>query len=184
MKTNTAKTGSERQIISNSQWNNIIEVCYSQFFSPQARAEAAKHKSSSRLSNTLIMLHDFSTIVEAKRSMSAGDVGRLMIVWKKWSLMSQSLPGITNYSSYLPRLVLLLTVILPPSLRKYLRHNLPISPSGRKNHFVSKDFWLEIQNYWIKYFYNHNGMGTQIERLRNVFSLNIFLVCVNCCIII
>jgi hypothetical protein len=123
-----------------------------------------------------MMLHDFSTVVEAKRSMKAGDVGRLRIVWSKWCLMTQALPGITNYSSYLPQMVLLLTVILPPSMRKYLRHNLLISPTGRLNHFVAKDFWLEIQNYWLKYFYNRCGNGTQIERLRDMFSSNIMMV--------
>ena len=178
LKIHTSKPDNDRPIIPSAKWNQVIEECYSRFFSPQARSQASANPTALRLSNTLILLHDFSSVVEAKRSMKAGDVGRLILVWKKWSLMSQALKGITNYSSYLPRMVLLLTVILPPPMRKYFRHNLLISPSGRKDHFVAKDFWLEIQNYWIKYFYNNNGMGTQIDRLRNVFSLNIFLVCV------
>jgi hypothetical protein len=122
------------------------------------------------------MLHDFSTFVEAKIAMKGGDVGRLIIVWSKWCLMAQALPGITNYLSYLPRLVFLLTVFLTPSMRKYLCHNLLISPTGRKDHFVAKDFWLEIQNYWLKYFYNQCGNRTQIDWLHDVFSLNIMMV--------
>jgi hypothetical protein len=47
---------------------------------------------------------------------------------------------------------------------------------GRNDHFVAKDFWLEIQNYWIKYFYNQCGNGTQIDWLRDVFLLNIMMV--------
>jgi hypothetical protein len=108
--------------------------------------------------------------------MKAGDVGRLMLVWKKWSLMSQSLVGLTNYSSYLPRMVILLTVILPAALRKYLQHNLLFSPTGRKDHFVAKDFWLEIQNSRLKYFYNNTGNGTKIDRLRDLYSPNIQIV--------
>jgi hypothetical protein len=121
-------------------------------------------------------VHDFSTLVEAKRAMKAGDVGRLMLFWKKWCLMCQDLPGITNYSFYLPRNVLLLTVILPPSLRKFLPHNLLISPSGCRDHFVAKDFWLEVQNYWLKFLYNKSGSGTHIESLKDIFSPNIFMV--------
>jgi hypothetical protein len=105
--------------------------------------------------------------------MKAGDVGRLIIVWKKWWLMSQSLSGMTNYSSYLPRMVLLLTVLLPHDLQKFLQHNLLFSPSGRKNHFVAKDYHLETFNAWLKFFYNNTGNGTQIERLKEVYSLNI-----------
>jgi hypothetical protein len=108
--------------------------------------------------------------------MNAGDVGRLLLIWKKWSIMTQAMKGITNYSSYLPRMVLMLTIILPPDMRTYLKHNLLISPTGRDDHFVAKDYWLEIQNYWIKFLFNNNGTGTQIDRLRDVFSVNIFLV--------
>jgi hypothetical protein len=57
-----------------------------------------------------------------------------------------------------------------------LRHNLLISPSGRKDHFVAKDFWLEVQNCWLKFLYNKSGSGTQIENLKDVFSPNIFMV--------
>jgi hypothetical protein len=123
-----------------------------------------------------MLLHDFSTVVEAKRSMKAGDVGRLMLIWKKWSIMCQSLNGLTHYATYLPRTVLLLDCILPVSMRRYLRHNLLISPSGRPGHFFAKDFWLEIQNYWLKFFFNKSGQGTQVEKLCNIYSLNISMV--------
>ncbi|KAI7958836.1 hypothetical protein MJO28_002627 [Puccinia striiformis f. sp. tritici] len=172
MKTNCKPGTEERVKLPTAKWNAIVDECYSTFCTRQAR-KAAKALNCPRLYNTLLMLHDFSTVVEAKPSMKAGDIGRLLSVWKKWSLMAQALPGITNYSSYLPRQVLLLTVILPPSLRKYLRHNLLMSPTGRKDHFVAKDFWLEIQNYWLKFLYNRSGMGINIDQLRDVFSLNI-----------
>ncbi|PLW57432.1 hypothetical protein PCANC_01769 [Puccinia coronata f. sp. avenae] len=88
-------------VIETEEWNSIVEDCYTQFCTGQARKEA-KARDCSRLHNTLVMLHNFSTVVEAKRSMRDGDVGRLMIIWSKWSLMTQALPGITNYSTYLP----------------------------------------------------------------------------------
>ncbi|EFP85455.2 uncharacterized protein PGTG_11811 [Puccinia graminis f. sp. tritici CRL 75-36-700-3] len=175
MQENCKKPSEERMTIPTDRWNSIINECYDRFCSPLSRSTAAA-MDCPKLSNNLIQLHDFSTVVEAKRSMKAGDVGRLILIWKKWSLMAQALTGLTNYSSYLPRMVLLLTVFLPDSLSKYLRHNLLISPSGRPGHFVAKDFWLEIQNYWIKFLYNHSGTGTQIDRLRDVFSPNIFLL--------
>jgi hypothetical protein len=162
-------------VIETEEWNSIVEDCYTQFCTGQACKEA-KARDCSRLHNTLVMLHDFSTVVEAKRSMRDGDVGRLMIIWSKWSLMTQALPGITNYSTYLPRAVLLLTVILPPDMRKYLRHNLLITPTGCDDHFLSKDGWLEVQNYWLKHFYNDCGNGTQIDRLCNIYSPNIMMV--------
>jgi hypothetical protein len=90
--------------------------------------------------------------------------------------MAQSIKKITNYSSYLPCTVILLSGGLNPSLSKYPQHNLLISPTGRVNHFVAKDFWLEIQNYWLKYFNKKSGIGTQIDCLWDIFLPNIILV--------
>ncbi|KAA1138597.1 hypothetical protein PGTUg99_030614 [Puccinia graminis f. sp. tritici] len=175
MKTEFQDIGEKRTTIPTDQWNDIVETCYQRFCSPEARSAAALDKNT-KLSNTLIMMHDFSSVVEAKRSMSSGDIGRLMNVWKKWCLMTQGLKGLTNYSSYLPRMVLLLNEILPPALGKFLKHNLLFSPTGRKDHFVAKDNYLECQNYWLKYVYNNTGNGTKIDRLRDLFSTNILLL--------
>ncbi|EFP86716.1 uncharacterized protein PGTG_13098 [Puccinia graminis f. sp. tritici CRL 75-36-700-3] len=165
-------TDAKLETIPTDRWNNIVNSCYNDFCSPEARRSAVARENP-KLHNVLIMLHDFSSVVEASRAMKAGDVGRLMLVWKKWCLMAQALTGMTNYSSYLPRMVLLLTVILPPALQKYLQHNLLMSPSGRPDHFVAKDFHLETHNAWLKWFYNNTGNGTKIDRLRDVYSLNI-----------
>ncbi|PLW46263.1 hypothetical protein PCASD_03796 [Puccinia coronata f. sp. avenae] len=143
MKSQNHKICDERMVLTTDQWNSIVIQCFNDYCSAQARKLAS---SSPKLHNTLVQLHDFSTVVEAKRAMKDGDIGRLMIVWKKCSLS------------------------------KYLRHNLLFSPTGRKGHFVAKDFWLEIQNYWLKYFYNKSGIGTQIKRLQDIFSPNIIML--------
>jgi hypothetical protein len=158
-----------------NEWNSIIDSFYVRFCTGEARDEASTFEAPKH-NNLLIRLHEFSTVIEANRAMKAGDIGRLLLMWKKWSLMSQSLKGIHNYSSYLPRLVLLVTQFLPPSPAKLIRHSLLISPSGRKNHFVAKDYYLELQNYWLKFLFNQTGVGTRIERLKNLYSMNTHLV--------
>jgi hypothetical protein len=161
--------------IATADWNDVVEKCYSRFLSPEARRATSK-KDSPKLYGLLLRLHDFSTIVEANRAMKAGDIGRVMNMWKIWSIMSQAIPGLVNYRSYLPRMLVLLNHVVPSSLRKYILHNLLVSPSGQRNHFVAKDFYLELQNYWLKFFYNRNGVGTKIDRLQEMFSLNMSLV--------
>ncbi|PLW43781.1 hypothetical protein PCASD_09400 [Puccinia coronata f. sp. avenae] len=173
-KMSNKKLEEPRPIIPSKEWESIVNECYTRFCSSKARNEAAL-LASPKLHNTLVQLRDFSTVVEARRSMQAGDVGRLLLVWKKWCLMTQALSGCTNYSSYLPRQVLLLTQ-LPPDLAKFLRQNLLITPTGQPNHFQPKDFWLEIQNFWLKVFYNKTGNGTHIDRLKDMYSPNIMLL--------
>ncbi|KNZ55155.1 hypothetical protein VP01_2752g3 [Puccinia sorghi] len=51
-----------------------------------------------------------------------------MSIWKFWLLMSQSLPQLVNYKSYLPTLVWLLNHIFPPSLSRLICHGILISP--------------------------------------------------------
>ncbi|POW04138.1 hypothetical protein PSHT_11376 [Puccinia striiformis] len=63
----------ERVQLPTAQWNAIVEECYETYFTPKARSNAAS-KDSPKLSNTLLQLHDFSTVVEAKRAMKAGDM--------------------------------------------------------------------------------------------------------------
>ena len=161
--------------MTNEKWNNTIDQCYSKFCSKEAQAKAAIC-SSPKLHNLLIQMQDFSTVIEANQYMKSGVVGWLLNIWKMWSIMSQSLSGLTHYLAYLPQLVLLLTKIFPRSLSRFISHKMLVSPSGLPNHFVAKDLFMETHNYWIKYFYNCGGIGTQFSQLKNVFSSNIPLV--------
>jgi hypothetical protein len=58
----------------------------------------------------------------------------------------------------------------------YVMASLLFSPLGKHNHFMATDFFLEIQNYWLKQFFNHSGIGTKIDCLKDVFSINIPIV--------
>lgn len=137
------------------QFDSLVKATYVDYMSGTALANARDSKDGRR-AQVILRLRDFATVVEAQRAMSAGDIGRLMDIWKRWSVMVQGVVGLTHYSNYLPRLIRLLTTVLPAELSRVIRHSLLLSPSGRKGHFVAKDFFLEVQNYWLKYFYNNS----------------------------
>jgi hypothetical protein len=164
----------EPQPLATEDWNKHINDCYTRFCSPQARC-VANAADSPKLHNVLVRLHKFSTVIEANRAMRSGDIGELINVWRIWSFMTQSLNGLTHYSSYLLRL-LISFILLPPFFSKLMQHSLLISPSRRPGHFVPKDYFLETQNYWLKHFYNCGGVGTNMQRLKDLFSLNLPLV--------
>ncbi|KAA1139258.1 hypothetical protein PGTUg99_037582 [Puccinia graminis f. sp. tritici] len=154
----------------------IIDKTYKRFFTPEAR-DAASELSSPKLSNLLLRLTDFATIVEGNLAMKAGDTGRVMNIWKRWAVIAQGVKKLTQYSIQLPRMIILLNEILPPGMGKLIQHSMLIAPSGRPNHFVAKDSHLKSQNYWLKFFFNNSGRGTDIDRLKDVYSLNVPLVC-------
>ncbi|POW07744.1 hypothetical protein PSHT_09822 [Puccinia striiformis] len=161
----------ERRCMSSEAINHLVQKTFHCFCSGGARRAAAAAGSVSHL-NTLLHVRDFATILEANRAMKAGDPGRLMYMWERWAVMGQALPNLPHYSRHLPKLILMIKTVLPKCLATVVKSSLLISPTGRSDHFVATDFFLEVQNYWLKYFYNHSGIGTN-ERLKDVFSINI-----------
>ena len=175
MKRETEPITSDLISLTTEEISKLVQDTYDQFCSGDARRTTLARTSPAHL-NLLLRIRDFATIVEANRAMKAGDHGCLLFMWQQWAVMSQAIPKLPHYSKHLPKLVLLLNKVLPLSLAQVVQSTMLISPTGRANHFVATDFYLEIQNYWLKYFFNHSGIGTEINRLKDVFSINIPIV--------
>ncbi|KAA1068901.1 hypothetical protein PGT21_005196 [Puccinia graminis f. sp. tritici] len=149
-----------------------VDLTWDRFCSREAfQCELAKTAPSHM--NFLLRLRDFGTIIEAHRAMKAGDHGRLMYMWERWAVMTQGLGKMPHYSKHLPKLIVQLKYILPTSISEVVLNSLLISPSGKAGHFVATDQYLEVLNYWLKYFFNNSGIGTKIDRLKDVFSSSI-----------
>ncbi|KAA1126493.1 hypothetical protein PGTUg99_021912 [Puccinia graminis f. sp. tritici] len=161
--------------ISSLRIKQIVDETYKRFFSIEAKRNATIH-TSLKLSNLLLRLSDFATVVEGNSAMKSGDIGRLMNVWKRWSVIAQGIKKLTQYSIQLPRMIILLNEILPPGLGKVIKHSMFVAPSGKQKHFVAKDHYLENQNYWLKHFFNNSGRGTNIDRLKSIYSPNVPLL--------
>ncbi|OAV95821.1 hypothetical protein PTTG_26530 [Puccinia triticina 1-1 BBBD Race 1] len=161
--------------VSSETIHDWVERTYDRFCSGEAlRSDLAQNYTGHK--NFLLRIRDFGTILEANRAMKDGDYGRLMFMWQRWSVMSQGIGGMPHYSKHLPKLIILLKYILPESLSCLVMNTLLLSPRGKPGHFVATDFYLEVQNYWLKYFFNHSGIGTDIDRLKDIFSSNISLL--------
>lgn len=136
----------------------VIDQCYSKYLSFDALKESKKNKDWT-IYNMQLRLRDFGTIVECDNAMRQGDIGRVMRMWKRWSIMAQGISGLSHYAIHLPRFITILEKNLPKTLAKAIKHSLLIPSAGRGGHWVAKDFYLEIQNFWLKYFYNHSVSG-------------------------
>lgn len=151
MKLNVKTVGQERVKMTPEKMKEVIHETFNQYFGPksiQKAEDACDHK----LIRFLLRLQDFATIVEASQSMSAGDVGRMIRVWKRWSVMAHGMNHLKHYANYLPRLIILLNKTLPKDVADIIKFNLLVCPSSRKGHFVAKDFFLEVQNFWLNFF--------------------------------
>ncbi|POW01430.1 hypothetical protein PSHT_12555 [Puccinia striiformis] len=126
--------------------------------------------------NLLLCIRDIATILEAQRAMKDGDYGRLMHMWDRWAIMTQGLGKMPHYSKHLPRLIVQLKYILPNAIAQVVMNTLLISPKEKAGHFMATDQYLESENYWLKYFFNHSGIGTNINRWKDVFSSDISVI--------
>lgn len=83
---------------------------------------------------------------------SRGDVGALIRVWERWAISSQGTSHLRNYRHYIPHLLLTIKHNVPPLLRAAIIKGLLLYPSGRPNHFLPKDLFLEVLNYELTFF--------------------------------
>lgn len=135
--------------------NLILELVWDSYFDVDAIKFHQKSPNKSTY-NLCMRLRDFATVVEADSATRAGDIGRLILMWKKWAIMAQGLPGLSHYSLHLPHIILLLEQDLPFELACVIKHTLLIPSNERVGHCLAVDEYLEVHNYWLKYFYNNS----------------------------
>lgn len=73
--------------------------------------------------NMQLRLRDFASVIEGDHAMRAGDIGRVMNMWKRWSIMVQGSTGLSHYAIHLPRFILILKKYLPFKLAKAIKHS-------------------------------------------------------------
>lgn len=132
----------------------LIDLVWDQYFKGSALEVAEKSKDPTRY-NLMLRLRDFATVVEAHEATRAGDIGRLMLVWKHWAVMAQGIQGLSHYARHIPRIVLLLEEDLPKDLAHAIKHSLLIPSNGRPDHWLPIDEFLEVSIFYLKQVYGN-----------------------------
>lgn len=155
LKQTVSRQKADFDIYDGDQISEVVQECFHEYFTaPSLNRKEQEHDWHGY--NLCLRLRDFASIVEGEDAMRQGDIGRVISMWRRWSLMAQGMKGLSHYALHLPRLILLLEIGLPRDLAQLIKHSMLIPASGRAGHFIAKDFYLELQNYWLKYFYNHS----------------------------
>lgn len=133
----------------------VVDKCFTDFFTRESLC-AAEKSGNTMAYNFRLRLRDLASVIEADQAQRDGDIGRLLLMWKRWSVMAQGKSGLSHYSKHLPRLIVLLDNTLPDALSHVIKHSMLLPTGDREGHFVPKDFFLEQMNYLLKYFYNNS----------------------------
>ncbi|POW02961.1 hypothetical protein PSTT_11420 [Puccinia striiformis] len=141
----------DRVSMPSQKLKEIVNDCYSQFFSPEAFDALDDEESDSSDKGSDAIDDSDCGSGSSEHSEKAKD---------------SPVPGLKNLLLRLRDFALIV---------EWLAHSTEALPFGLPkrtgNHFVGKDFYLENQNYWLKYFFNHNGIGTKIDRLKELHEL-------------
>lgn len=149
--------------------NRLLDAVWSQYFDTAAIDLALKKKKHTQY-NLMLRLGDFATVMEAHEATRAGDIGRLMNMWKRWAIMAQGVPGPTHYARHIPRIVMLLEEDLPETLAHALKHSMLIPSNDRDDHWLPLDEYQEVHICWLKDVYD-NTVSHRTERGNASFSI-------------
>ncbi|KAH9847344.1 hypothetical protein C2E23DRAFT_518931 [Lenzites betulinus] len=111
-----------------------------------------------RIHNLLLLYEELSY------AMNAGDIGRVETLLPAWIPLFRAV-GKHKYGSRTLRFMHSLYFVYPERLRRAIRYNILVNPTGKPNEFRAVDWIVEFLNLLIKYFYGGEGSNYTKERI-------------------
>ncbi|PLW13214.1 hypothetical protein PCASD_06518 [Puccinia coronata f. sp. avenae] len=91
----------EKEEMTNNDIDDLVDKVYKKFMSVNALEEAKEDKDH-QLTNLMLQVQDFATVVECDNAMHAVDIEWVLNVWCLWSVMAHSIKGLDKYDIQLP----------------------------------------------------------------------------------
>jgi hypothetical protein len=99
--------------------------------------------------NNSITLARLLQYMELAHAMKHGDIGRVEATFLHWTFVFKSVRK-HKYAAYLIKLMLDLEYVYPESLKRSIRMNWLVNPTGRKDGFRGVDWVVELMNLYTK----------------------------------
>jgi hypothetical protein len=98
--------------------------------------------------NSLVLAH-LIQYIELAHAMKHGDIGRVEATFLHWAFVFKSVRK-HKYSAYLIKLMVDMKYIYPEPLKRIIRMNWLVNPTGRKDGFRGVDWVVELMNLYTK----------------------------------
>ncbi|KAE9393457.1 hypothetical protein BT96DRAFT_959055 [Gymnopus androsaceus JB14] len=138
-------------------FNRVTEEVYNNLFSTHAYHKLRKrpHRDTT-FENAILYNRDALIYIEIVHAIKAGDIGRVVNVFKVWMVMMRSKKTMPKYADAIFETLGRLATY-PEKLRKFFLHNWLVNLTGKPNSFKEIDLLQEHQNFWAKVIYNAKG---------------------------
>ncbi|OSD04071.1 hypothetical protein PYCCODRAFT_1444206 [Trametes coccinea BRFM310] len=114
--------------------------------------------------NTVRTLHYLLLYEELSYTMNAGDISRFETVLVPWICIFRAV-GKHKYATYMLRFMHALHIVYPPGLRRAIRYNILVNPTGKPHAFRAVDWIVELLNLYIKVIYGGDSSNYTKERI-------------------
>ncbi|KZT73987.1 hypothetical protein DAEQUDRAFT_660790, partial [Daedalea quercina L-15889] len=114
--------------------------------------------------NTRMRERYFLLYEELTWAMNAGDIGRVEDCFLPWIFIFKGC-GKHKYATQMVRFLHDLHFVYPAKLRRAIRMNMLVNPTGKKYHFRAVDWWVEHNNLYIKRIYGGRFSNRTKQRI-------------------
>ncbi|KAF8170903.1 hypothetical protein K438DRAFT_2059793 [Mycena galopus ATCC 62051] len=139
----------------------IASKVYNSLYTTAAYDEACSRKEAQRdaaFENSVLYNRDSLLYILLVSSIKAGDIGRVVLVFRIWAVMMRSPKTMPKYAdAFFETLNRIQTY--DPVLQKFFLYNWLVDITGLANRFKEVDLLQEHQNFWAKIVYNAKGVN-------------------------
>ncbi|KIY70312.1 hypothetical protein CYLTODRAFT_348004 [Cylindrobasidium torrendii FP15055 ss-10] len=153
---------------SKDDFNTVTRAAYDNLFTTMAYEEATDHiKRDTTFENSILQNRDMLWYVVLVNSVRAGDIGRVILVYRVWMVMMRTPKTMPKYADAFFKTFARLD-LFPATLRTFFLHNWLVNITGLPNRFKEIDLLQEHLNFWAKIIYNAKGVNRTWEWLAKV----------------
>ncbi|KAI0636167.1 hypothetical protein C8Q77DRAFT_1052009, partial [Trametes polyzona] len=106
--------------------------------------------------NTMRMMHYLFLYKELCYAMNAGDIGQIETLMVPWVHLFRA-AGKHKYGTHILRFFHSLYFVYPEGLRRAIRYNILVNPTGKAHEFRAVDWIVELMNLYTKVIYGGGG---------------------------
>ncbi|KAF8145481.1 hypothetical protein K438DRAFT_2097724 [Mycena galopus ATCC 62051] len=143
------------------EFEAIASKVYNSLYTTAAYDEACARKEAQRdavFENSVLYNRDSLLYILLVSSIKAGDIGRVILVFRIWAVMMRSPKTMPKYAdAFFETLNHIKTY--DPVLQYFFLHNWLVNITGLANRFKEVDLLQEHQNFWAKIVYKAKGVN-------------------------
>ncbi|EPQ50063.1 hypothetical protein GLOTRDRAFT_51073 [Gloeophyllum trabeum ATCC 11539] len=156
---------------SKPQYSQIEEMSYrimagdyvapGDLYSTKSRplSERDKQKENMMLTHKYFLLYEQTSF-----AMNEGDIGRVETLFPRWMRVFRA-TGKHKYAAAMERFLTDVHFVYPEGLRRAIRYNILVNPTGKEGQFRGVDWVVELDNLYTKFIYGGGGSNYTKDRV-------------------